>query len=51
MRPTVLLTCVFFASLCFGATNDVPQTPTQALKILEYPDLVISGGKIVVNNF
>ncbi len=32
MRPTVLLTCVFFASLCFGAINDVPQTPTQALK-------------------
>jgi imidazolonepropionase-like amidohydrolase len=25
--------------------------PTQNLKILEYPDLVISGGKIVVNHF
>lgn len=25
--------------------------PTHNLKILEYPDLVISGGKIVVNNF
>jgi hypothetical protein len=25
--------------------------PTHDLKILEYPDLVISGGKIVVNNF
>ncbi|PKO83173.1 MAG: amidohydrolase [Betaproteobacteria bacterium HGW-Betaproteobacteria-11] len=25
--------------------------PTHSLKILEYPDLVISGGKIVVNNF
>ena len=25
--------------------------PAHNLKILEYPDLVISGGKIVVNNF
>lgn len=25
--------------------------PTHNLKILEYPDLVISGGKIIVNNF
>ena len=25
--------------------------PSQNLKILEYPDLVISGGKIIVNNF
>jgi hypothetical protein len=25
--------------------------PTQALKILEYPDLVMSGGKIILNNF
>ncbi|MDN5752093.1 MAG: amidohydrolase family protein [Nitrosospira sp.] len=25
--------------------------PTHNLKILEYPDLVISGGKVVVNNF
>lgn len=25
--------------------------PTHNLKILEYPDLVISGGKIVINNF
>jgi len=25
--------------------------PTHALKILEYPDLVMSGGKIIVNNF
>lgn len=25
--------------------------PTHNLKTLEYPDLVISGGKIIVNNF
>ncbi len=37
-----------------GAPADiiaVKGDPTHALKILEYPDLVISGGKIVVNNF
>jgi hypothetical protein len=37
-----------------GAPADmiaVKGDPTQNLKILEYPDLVMSGGKIVVNNF
>ncbi len=37
-----------------GAPADmiaVKGDPTQNLKALEYPDLVISGGKIVVNNF
>jgi hypothetical protein len=37
-----------------GAPADiiaVKGDPTHALKILEYPDLVISGGKIVVHNF
>jgi imidazolonepropionase-like amidohydrolase len=37
-----------------GAPADmiaVKGDPTHALKILEYPDLVISGGKILVNNF
>ncbi|MGH8684279.1 MAG: amidohydrolase family protein [Nitrosospira sp.] len=37
-----------------GAPADiiaVKGDPTHNLKILEYPDLVISGGKIVVNNF
>ncbi len=37
-----------------GAPADmiaVKGDPTQALKILEYPDLVMSGGKIVLNNF
>ncbi|MGR9014613.1 MAG: amidohydrolase family protein, partial [Gammaproteobacteria bacterium] len=37
-----------------GAPADmiaVKGDPTQALKILEYPDLVISGGKIILNNF
>ncbi len=37
-----------------GAPADmiaVKGDPTHALKILEYPDLVMSGGKIIVNNF
>jgi imidazolonepropionase-like amidohydrolase len=37
-----------------GATADiiaVKGNPTHNLKNLEYPDLVISGGKIVINNF
>ena len=37
-----------------GAPADmiaVKGDPAHALKILEYPDLVISGGKILVNNF
>lgn len=37
-----------------GAPADiiaVKGNPTHAFKILEYPDLVISGGEIVVNNF
>ncbi|MDO9169074.1 MAG: amidohydrolase family protein [Methylobacter sp.] len=37
-----------------GAPADmiaVKGDPTQALKLLEYPDLVMSGGKIVLNNF
>lgn len=37
-----------------GAPADmiaVKGDPTHALKTLEYPDLVMSGGKIVVNNF
>ncbi len=37
-----------------GAPADliaVKGDPTQKLKLLEYPDLVISGGKIIVNNF
>lgn len=37
-----------------GAPADiiaVKGNPTSVLKILEYPDLVISGGEIVVNNF
>jgi imidazolonepropionase-like amidohydrolase len=37
-----------------GATADliaVRGDPTHRLKILEYPDLVISGSKVVVNNF
>lgn len=37
-----------------GAPADmiaVKGDPTQALKLLEYPDLVMSGGKIVFNNF
>lgn len=37
-----------------GAPADmiaVKGDPAQALKILEYPDLVMSGGKIVLNNF
>ncbi|MDO8343134.1 MAG: amidohydrolase family protein [Cellvibrio sp.] len=37
-----------------GAPADiiaVEGNPTHAFKILEYPDLVISGGEIVVNNF
>ncbi len=41
-------------SLQNGAPADliaVHGDPTQNFKILEYPDLVISGGKIVVNNF
>jgi imidazolonepropionase-like amidohydrolase len=29
----------------------VKGNPIQNFKLLEYPDLVISGGKIVVNNF
>lgn len=37
-----------------GAPADmiaVKGDPTHALKILEYPDLVMSGGKIILNNF
>jgi hypothetical protein len=37
-----------------GAPADmiaVKGDPAQSLKALEYPDLVMSGGKIVVNNF
>ena len=37
-----------------GAQADmiaVKGDPTQALKILEYPDFVMSGGKIIINNF
>lgn len=37
-----------------GAPADmiaVKGDPTQALKLLEYPDLVMSVGKIVLNNF
>lgn len=37
-----------------GAPADmiaVKGDPTQAFKMLEYPDLVMSGGKVVVNNF
>ncbi|MDO9102767.1 MAG: amidohydrolase family protein [Candidatus Nitrotoga sp.] len=37
-----------------GAPADiiaVKGNPMHAFKILEYPDLVISGGEIVVNNF
>ena len=41
-------------TLQLGAPADmiaVKGDPTKNLKALEYPDLVISGGKIVVNNF
>jgi hypothetical protein len=41
-------------SLQPGAPADmiaVKGDPTRALKILEYPDLVMSGGKIIFNNF
>jgi imidazolonepropionase-like amidohydrolase len=41
-------------SLQSGAPADliaVQGDPTQNFKILEYPDLVVSGGKIVVNHF
>ncbi|MFZ1547352.1 MAG: amidohydrolase family protein, partial [Candidatus Nitrotoga sp.] len=41
-------------TLQLGAPADiiaVKGNPTNGLKILEYPDLVISGGEIVVNNF
>ncbi len=41
-------------SLQPGAPADmiaVKGDPTHALKILEYPDLVMSGGRIVLNNF
>jgi len=37
-----------------GAPADmiaVKGDPTHALKILEYPDLVVSGGSIILNNF
>lgn len=53
-RAGQYLNIPLLGSLQTGAPADliaVHGDPTQKLKTLEYPDLVISGGKIVVNNF
>jgi len=41
-------------TLSFGAPADiipVRGNPFKNFKLLEYPDLVVSGGRFVVNNF
>jgi imidazolonepropionase-like amidohydrolase len=53
-RPGEHLNLQPLGTLQRGAPADiiaVKGDPSHNLKILEYPDLVISGGKIIVNNF
>jgi imidazolonepropionase-like amidohydrolase len=53
-RPGEHLNLQPLGTLQRGAPADiiaVKGAPSHNLKILEYPDLVISAGKIIVNNF
>ena len=53
-RPGEHLNLQPLGTLQRGAPADiiaVKGDPSHNLKILEYPDLVISAGKIIVNNF